>query len=112
MKGRRHPDQRDRELGAELRRLRKARNLTQAFVAEAIGLTPQQYSKYERGLSRMAMSLYQQVMEVIAPPSDGHFSEEQAAFKVEPAGIRTLMSESIARMRAELDHLDTIVSRL
>lgn len=113
MKARRQPDERDRELGAELRRLREARRLTQTHVAERIDLTPQQYSKYERGLSRMTKTLHQRLMEILAPETAPQFSEQrQATFDITPPGIKALMSDSIARVKAELDNLNSIVARL
>jgi transcriptional regulator with XRE-family HTH domain len=52
----RSPNPVDAHVGRELRRLRAARGLTQAQVADAIGVTFQQVQKYERGANRLSAS--------------------------------------------------------
>lgn len=44
----------DRQLGAWLRRRRIERGLTQAQMAEMLGVTYQQLNKYERGINRIS----------------------------------------------------------
>lgn len=50
------PDPLDVALGARIRAVRKARNLSQERVADAIGVTFQQIQKYERGANRISFS--------------------------------------------------------
>lgn len=52
----RAPNPVDVHVGRQLRRLRKARGLTQDRLAEAIGVTFQQVQKYERGANRISAS--------------------------------------------------------
>ena len=49
------PDPIDVQLGAKVRELRLGRGLSQAQVAEMIGLTFQQVQKYERGANRISV---------------------------------------------------------
>lgn len=49
----RTPTARDRELGVRLKTLRKERGLTMQDLAEHLGVSWQQYDKYERGINRM-----------------------------------------------------------
>jgi len=46
----------DVALGARIRRFRKARNMSQERLAEAVGVTFQQIQKYERGANRVSFS--------------------------------------------------------
>lgn len=46
----------DVALGARIRRFRKARNMSQERLAEAVGVTFQQVQKYERGANRVSFS--------------------------------------------------------
>lgn len=46
----------DVALGARIRRYRKARNMSQERLAEAVGVTFQQIQKYERGANRVSFS--------------------------------------------------------
>ena len=43
----------DRHVGAKLRALRKARGMTLAELGRALGVTPTQVQKYERGTDRI-----------------------------------------------------------
>ena len=52
----RAPNPVDIHVGFRLRQLRKAKGLTQAQLAEAIGVTFQQVQKYERGANRLSAS--------------------------------------------------------
>lgn len=45
-----------REAGAQLRSLRTSRGLTQAQVAEVIGVSPQQYQKYEDAQTKCSLA--------------------------------------------------------
>ena len=45
------------QVGLNLRRLRKARKLTQEQLAKALGITFQQIQKYERGTNRISASM-------------------------------------------------------
>ena len=49
------PDPVDIAVGARVRLLRKARNVSQATLAEAIGVTFQQVQKYERASNRISI---------------------------------------------------------
>ena len=46
----------DRELGARLRDLRKARKLSQTSLGEALGVTFQQVQKMEKGTNRTSVA--------------------------------------------------------
>jgi transcriptional regulator with XRE-family HTH domain len=46
----------DRHVGSRLRQLRKARGVSQEALAQQLGVTVQQFQKYERGESRIDAS--------------------------------------------------------
>jgi transcriptional regulator with XRE-family HTH domain len=53
----RRPDPIDMHVGAQLRRLRRIRKVSQQSLAEALGLTFQQVQKYESGYNRISASM-------------------------------------------------------
>ena len=55
------PDPINIKLGAELRRLRESRKLTQTKVANALNVTFQQIQKYEKGANGMSATRFFQV---------------------------------------------------
>ena len=55
------PDPINIKLGAELRRLRESRKLTQTKVANALNVTFQQIQKYEKGANGMSATRFLQV---------------------------------------------------
>lgn len=46
----------DRTIGGRLRQLRERRGVTQEEVSELLGVTFQQFGKYERGINRIPLS--------------------------------------------------------
>ena len=59
------PDPVDIAVGARVRLLRKARNVSQATLAEAIGVTFQQVQKYERASNRISISMLARIAETL-----------------------------------------------
>ncbi|ESQ76880.1 helix-turn-helix domain-containing protein [Asticcacaulis sp. YBE204] len=53
----------DRQVGLNIRRLRKARGWSQEILAEGIGITFQQVQKYERGTNRVSCSKLMDICE-------------------------------------------------
>ncbi|ESQ14814.1 MAG: hypothetical protein N838_30995, partial [Thiohalocapsa sp. PB-PSB1] len=61
----------DRHVGQRVRVLRAARNMTQAELAQRIGLSAQQLQKYEIGVNRISASrLYDMARVLGADPND------------------------------------------
>lgn len=50
------PNETDVRAGAEVREIRKSRNMSQETLGEALGVTFQQVQKYEKGTNRMSIS--------------------------------------------------------
>ncbi|UUX49208.1 helix-turn-helix domain-containing protein [Nisaea acidiphila] len=62
-------------VGARLRRRRKEMGMTQRIVAQKIGVTSQQYMKYERGDNRISASRLFDVASVLNTPVSYFFDE-------------------------------------
>ncbi|MEQ8335354.1 helix-turn-helix transcriptional regulator [Nisaea sp.] len=62
-------------VGARLRRRRKEMGMTQRIVAQKIGVTSQQYMKYERGDNRISASRLFDVASVLNTPVSFFFDE-------------------------------------
>ncbi|MHB8268604.1 helix-turn-helix domain-containing protein [Bradyrhizobium sp.] len=56
------------ELGQKIRAVRVARDMSQATLADGLGLTFQQVQKYERGVSRVSASRLQKIADILDTP--------------------------------------------
>lgn len=72
----RAPDDRDRQVGQQLRRYRLLHQLTQARIAAQVGISHQQLRKYEDGSSRISMGRLSSLAEALNVPMTRFLSEE------------------------------------
>ncbi len=93
------PSEVDVNLGAQLRRRRAELGLTQAQLADALGLTSQQVQKYERGTNRMAASRLFDLSRILEVPIDFFFEGLSGDNAV----------SSIRDLRAPADQLNLIL---
>jgi len=80
----RKPSPEDRQHGRELSRRRKSLGLAQAEVASFLGVSTQQYGKYERGENRMSVARFEVIERFLNQKegtSDGLQEAPQAAFE-------------------------------
>ncbi len=94
------------EVGQELAYRRKAAGLNQADVSAAVGISPQQLSKYERGQSQISVVMRAEILDFIAQKS-GHegFREENAP------PVSRVQLEDLAQRAKELSRdLDGVVA--
>lgn len=70
----------DREIGRQVRALRRASGMTIVDAAAALGISWQQMHKYEKGLSRIGLSRLQAIAKLFGVPVSTIFEED-----VEPA---------------------------
>ena len=66
--GKKAPSPTDQHVGARVRMRRKMLAMSQAQLAEALGITYQQVQKYERGANRIAASRLQQISHILQVP--------------------------------------------
>jgi transcriptional regulator with XRE-family HTH domain len=113
MTKRRKADERDKERGAALRLLRKIRGVNQEHIAKHLGISAQQYGKYERGEDQMTVNLYEDVRELLRPQDVTGFAEEAQAAYASPGVIDEVLrhldevSTSIKEIRASVTRLAT-----
>ncbi|MEO0569315.1 MAG: helix-turn-helix transcriptional regulator [Pseudomonadota bacterium] len=74
----------DRHVGKRLRFMRKVNGMSQASLAESVGLTFQQIQKYEQGSNRISASKIWQFCNILgASPNDFFVGLDDAAFVAE-----------------------------
>lgn len=79
---------RDRQIGQEIVRRRKAAELTQESLGALVGLSHQMIAKYESGRSSLTVTLWEQIDRAIddhRPPQNG-LSEPASTFRAPPVG--------------------------
>lgn len=86
------PNPIDLHVGRRLRLLRRSRGLSQARLAEAIGVTFQQVQKYERGANRLSASKLYEAAAALGVAIEVFFEE----LPTEPASGATLSDPFIA----------------
>ena len=96
----------DRDVGKNLVARRKALGLSQAEVARQIGVSTQQYGKYERGETRLSLARNAAISRLfregaVSAPRPG-FAEETALFAPTPAEVAALM-RALSAARDEID---------
>jgi transcriptional regulator with XRE-family HTH domain len=103
----RQPTARDREVGQQISRLRKAAGLTQEGLAERLGVSQQQVGKYERGENRLSHTRLEEIHRQLTDGSgDGGFGEAPAMFQTTLSDtMRTEIVQSISRLEDEIKRL-------
>ena len=109
----RKPDKRDRQLGADLARLRRSKRMTQAQVAERLEMSTQQLGKYERGESRMTVGLYRELTRLLAgdEATATGFSEAHQPFDAR-AEVIIELQRCLTQVRDDVDRCLKVVSQL
>jgi transcriptional regulator with XRE-family HTH domain len=103
----------DAALGEQIRRLRKARNMSQERLAAAAGVTFQQIQKYERGANRVSFSRLVLIAEALQTPLSqlisGLTNAGESVSELQTPGARDLVhayaairSEGVRRCLVEL----------
>jgi transcriptional regulator with XRE-family HTH domain len=82
-RGRPRSDARNGDLGAQLRRLRRARRLSQGELGERIGVTSQQIHRYESGKSGISALALWDLARALDVSLDRFFGLEPAPEAVE-----------------------------
>jgi transcriptional regulator with XRE-family HTH domain len=75
IKHRRAPE--DVEIGRKIRALRLANGVSQAALADGIGLTFQQIQKYEKGANRVSAGRLQKIARILNTPIAFFFNEQR-----------------------------------
>jgi len=110
MKNPRKPSATDREHGRDLSRRRKSLGLSQSEVAAFLGVSTQQYGKYERGENRMSVARYEAIERFLGEAerrADGLQEPPQVSF--EAPITKTTLQKSIEQMKSRLQEMDATV---
>jgi len=112
MKSPRKPNEDDRRLGAELRALRRFAGLSQAEAAARLGVSTQQYGKYERGENRIPARRLETARRMFPPdrPVVVGLAEEGAPYDAGPPSSEHFQREW-DRLKKQLDRLFTSLIR-
>jgi transcriptional regulator with XRE-family HTH domain len=123
-------DLRTMHIGQKIKKLRELKNLTQAHLAEELGLTQSAYSKIEQGESEVSYSRLEKISEVLGlKPEEVIAFNDQMVFNImhnQNGGNvfshihqqsisdheRKLYEDQIAFLRTELDHLKGVIEKL
>jgi transcriptional regulator with XRE-family HTH domain len=95
IKHRRAPE--DVEIGRKIRALRVAKGMSQATLADGIGLTFQQVQKYERGANRVSAGRLQKIARILDTPIAFFFGEQRTK-KQEDNGLALIQSRGAMRL--------------
>ena len=108
----RQPTQRDREVGQQISRLRKAAGLTQEGLAGRLGVSQQQVGKYERGENRLCHTRVEEIHRLLTDAGgDVGFAEPPAVFRTTLSdAMKGEISQSITRIEDELRRLKQLLA--
>ena len=88
----------NKQIGAEIKRMRKALGISQMKLAEEIGVSFQQIQKYEKGTNKISVERIQQISNVLGTSVDTFFEKEKVPHVSEPSGKyytkKTFMDET------------------
>lgn len=68
-------DPMDVVIGGQIRKMRKARGIGPAVLAEQLGVTPQQLTKYENGLNRISATKLFEAARILEVPVHAFYQE-------------------------------------
>lgn len=109
----RKPNSRDVEIGRELARTRKAVGRSQAAMAAALGISTQQYGKYERGENRISTSRHEEALEFLRAAegtSQPGLAEERAGYQA-PDALRLELENAALALQQALERFLATVRR-
>jgi transcriptional regulator with XRE-family HTH domain len=69
-----------KEIGAEIKRIRKFFGISQMRLAERVGVSFQQIQKYERGVNKISVEMIQRIAMALGVPVERFFEREKSLF--------------------------------
>ncbi|MDI7261925.1 MAG: helix-turn-helix transcriptional regulator [Thermodesulfobacteriota bacterium] len=75
-----------KEIGAEIKRIRKALGMSQMKLAEEIGVSFQQIQKYEKGINKISAEMIQRLAMALGVSVNTFFEKEKTLIVSEPPG--------------------------
>lgn len=75
-----------KEIGSEIKRIRKSIGISQMKLAEKVGVSFQQIQKYERGVNKISAEMIQRIAMALGVSVDTFFGKEKASVISESYG--------------------------
>ncbi len=75
-----------KEIGTEIKRIRKALGMSQMKLAEEVGVSFQQIQKYEKGVNKISMEMIQRIAMALGISVNTFFQKEKTLIVSEPPG--------------------------
>ncbi len=75
-----------KEIGAEIKRIRKALGMSQMKLAEEVRVSFQQIQKYEKGVNKISMEMIQRIAMALGISVNTFFEKEKVPMVSEPPG--------------------------
>lgn len=75
-----------KEIGTEIKRIRKALGMSQMKLAEEVGVSFQQIQKYEKGVNKISMEMIQRIAMALGISVNTFFEREKIPTVSEPPG--------------------------
>lgn len=75
-----------KEIGAQIKRIRKSLRMSQMKLAEEVGVSFQQIQKYEKGINKISVEMIQQIAKALGIPVNTFFEKEKFLFVSEIPG--------------------------
>ncbi len=73
-----------KQIGAEIKRIREARRMSQMELAEQVGVSFQQVQKYEKGINKISVERIQQIAKALGTSVNTFFERERVPMVSEP----------------------------
>ncbi len=75
-----------KEIGTEIKRIRKDLGMSQMKLAEKVGVSFQQIQKYEKGVNKISMEMIQRIAMALGISVNTFFQKEKTLIVSEPPG--------------------------
>jgi transcriptional regulator with XRE-family HTH domain len=75
-----------KEIGTEIKRIRKDLGMSQIKLAEEVGVSFQQIQKYEKGVNKISMEMIQRIAMALGISVNTFFQKEKTLIVSEPPG--------------------------
>lgn len=73
-----------KEIGTEIKRIRKALGISQMKLAEEVGVSFQQIQKYEKGINKISVEMIQHIAKALGISANTFFEKEKPTIVSEP----------------------------
>jgi len=75
-----------KEIGDEIKKIRKTLGMSQMKLAEGVGVSFQQIQKYEKGVNKISTEMIQRIARALGISVSTFFEKEKAPMVLEPPG--------------------------